>query len=232
MNAHCPSAGPTMKSTYSWIFAGASILILTMAPAVYCGSHTSRWGNSVQLQRAAAALDSVPLHIGPWTCSESAPLADTAKQLLKYDASLNRTYANRDDSTTVQCILLVGLPGPIVRHPPELCYEVRDDEVLDQRVVEFKSGDADDSIRLTRFRHPGTLRGEFYVATGWYAHGRLRTTNSPRMTYGGEPFIHAIQIMWPIIGDPQSAEEVGIGFLQAFLPVFRELSLKTENAAA
>jgi Protein of unknown function (DUF3485) len=215
-----------VNNSFSWICAAAAMVIITVVPAVYCGSRSSRWGSSQGLETAAANLDALPRQIGAWKCGESVPLPESARQILKYEASLSRTYSTPDNLATIRCILLVGLPGPIVRHPPEFCYEVRENVTLDQRILGFDSGGAEHSVRLSRFQEPGPLQREFLVATGWFADGRLGTSDTPRVTYGAEPFIYAIQIGWPLTGNLESSEAIGIEFLKALLPAFQANCLK------
>jgi hypothetical protein len=131
----------------------------------------------------------------------------------------------------VQCILIVGLPGPIVRHPPEFCYEVRDYIQLDQRIVKFNSEGVEHTVRLTRFQEPRVPGHEFLVATGWFANGHLGTSDFPRMTYGAEPFIYAIQIVWPFTGNWKECEAVGISFLKDLMPAFQSNCVKPVMAS-
>jgi hypothetical protein len=212
----------TMNCTKSLGCSAVAVAVLTVIPALYSGPRFARWGSSDELRLAASTLDALPQRIGAWTCDSSAPLADDAREVLKYEASLSHAYLNQDKSAKVQCILIVGLPGPIVRHPPEFCYTVRDNVLLDQRVVTFNSGNVEHAVRLTRFQEPRALKHEFFVATGWFANGHLSTSDFPRMTYGAEPFVYAIQIVWPITGDRKECEAVGISFLKDLMPAFRE----------
>jgi len=216
-----------MKPIVSWLGAALLAVILTVAPTAYYGSRTSRWASAEPLNRAAATLESLPERFGTWTCTDADSLPESARQLLKYEAALSRTYQDHDTSTVMRLVLIVGLPGPIVRHPPEFCYEVGNNIPLGQRVVTFESGGVKHSIRLTRFRESGALGKEFFVATGWFAKGRLGTSDTPRMTYGGEPFIHAMQLAWTTTDDAAHDEAVGVGFLRNLLPAFQEHCLST-----
>lgn len=211
-----------MKRLAFPLIAGVAAALLTIAPAVYSGSRTLRWKASDELKHAASNLDRLPFRLESWECTKSTPLAESARDILRYESSFSRTYVNRDKSASLSCIMLVGLPGPIVRHPPEFCYEIRDNVTLDQQVVAFEASGVKHAARLTRFKEPGALQREFFVATGWYADGRLGTSDSPRMTYGGEQYIYAIQVVWQVLGDQKDSISEGIGFLQELLPAFEE----------
>jgi len=210
----------------SLVCAVVTVVVLTIVPAVYPGLRTYRWGSSETLRQAADRLEALPRHIGLWTCDESAALDEEVMEGLQCESAFSRTYSNQKNTAKVHCILMVGLPGPIVRHPPEFCYAVRDNVLLDQRVVTFNSKSVKHAARLTRFQEPRILKREFFVATGWFADGHLGTSDFPRMTYGGEAYIYAIQVMWPIDRDLEDCEAVGISFLKDFMPAFQSHCVK------
>lgn len=209
------------KDIVAVVLIGVLAAALTIAPAVYSGSRTQRWETSRELKGAAAKLSKLPLRLETWNCVESSPLAESAREILRYEDSFSRTYEKLDKSASLNCIMLVGMPGPLVRHPSEFCYEIRDNITLDQRVLPLQIDGIEHSVRLTRFKEPGAIQREFYVATGWYCDGQLGTSDTPRMTYGSKPYIYAVQVVWQILGDPEDSTITGIEFLQELLPAFQ-----------
>jgi hypothetical protein len=89
----------------------------------------------------------------------------------------------------------------------------------------LRVGDAENTFRLTEFKRPDTVDNRFLVCTAWNAKGQFETSTNPRMQFGGEPFIYAIQVMLPFQNQHDREETTASlkSFLAASLKAFAEM---------
>jgi len=103
------------------------LTVLTVVPAILHGQLSNRWGEMADLTRAAERLQEFPAKIGQWIRSgEGKRLRDAIARELGFAGYIHRKYANLDSGDEVTLLLMVGRPGPLVRHPPEICYSSQD----------------------------------------------------------------------------------------------------------
>ncbi len=213
---------PTLKVSA----ALASVVVLTVLPALYVGKLTNRWSEPTELANAAERLPEFPKSFGEWECTEELKLPREAQELLQYRAYISRVYHNRETGRVANVIILVGRPGPIVRHPPEFCYDVRGNETVgESNVLPLQIGDTESTFRLTEFKRPDVIDSRFFVCTAWSAGGQFETSSNPRMRFGGEPFIYAIQVVVPFQNqhDREAAAASLKSFLSESLKAFAEM---------
>ena len=199
---------------------------LTAAPAVVQGVLTRRWSATTDLSGAATQLVDFPAHFGDWQQQgEEEKVPEEALRELQCAGCFNRHYVNQRLGRDVTVIVMVGPAGPLIRHPPEICYGNRANQLLAKPVdVELTTSDAvHHRLRLLRYANPRAVSGEFSVCYGWSENGAWDAPAYPRVVFGGAPMLFKMQVLTtdslPKDGGlpPATAQ-----FLNDFLPLLRD----------
>jgi hypothetical protein len=206
----------------------ALLAALTAVPAVIHGHIMNRWGLPADLQTAAARVQNFPQQIGDWKRVTDEELDKTVVEELKCAGYVNGRYFNQKTGKDVSLLLLAGPPGPLVRHPPEICYGNRANKLLKGPERYVLSADAADTneFRVLRYRSPGSTRGEFSICYAWSDGTGWSVPDHPRTAFGGASRLYKLQIhSTDDLAEgkqlPASAEE----FLSAFVQVARSGAL-------
>lgn len=65
-------------------------------------------------------LEEIPMQFGPWV-GEDIPMDDLILRVADCAGYRNRQYTNTRDGRVVELGIMVGLPGPMAEHTPEVC---------------------------------------------------------------------------------------------------------------
>lgn len=206
-------------STASSLMILAAVAALTAVPAVIHGKIMNRWGMPADLQTAATRVQNFPERIGDWRRLRDEELDPTVTDELKCVGYVNRDYINERTGREVSLLLFAGTPGPLVRHPPEICYGNRANTLVKgPELVSVGSGDSAQSFRALRYRAPGATGSEFSICYAWSNGKQWSVPDYPRTAFGGEPMLYKLQVLSTDAVDegkilPPSAEQ----FLQSFV---------------
>ena len=197
-------------------------LIAVVVGGVVHGKLTQRWGPGNDLVLAAAALDSFPDAFGPWRLHDSAEMSDRVVEMLQCAGHVNRTYVNLDTAEQVNVAVIVGPPGPIAVHTPEICYSSRTYKIDEAaKKMTLSQQDAGHSFWLTKFRSKQPGGENLYVGYAWTTDGIWHASDSPRYEYGGKPFLFKIQLA----GSPlRSSEKLSDDLISRFLDALLQTS--------
>ncbi len=146
------------------------LVVLTAGPAIVQGVLTRRWSGRADLSGAAARLVDFPSHFGDWQQQgEDEKVPEEALRELQCAGCFNRHYVNQRLGRDVTVIVMVGPAGPLIRHPPEICYGNRANQLLGKpNDVELTTSDSmKHRLRLLRYANPRAVSGEFSVCYGW-----------------------------------------------------------------
>ena len=200
---------------------GACIAVgITVVTGFMSGQLTQRWGNPADLEQAGTRVASLPSQCGEWVVDQTLELDESSVRLLECAGYANRVYRQQQTGDTVRVIVLVGPPGPISAHTPEICYSSKSHEILvprQERVVETTSGQQATLWMLSlASRDVSATRSVVYYA--WNGGQGWQAAQSPRWDYAGQPMLYKIQLSSaaPAAGDSSDA---CARFLQDFLPV-------------
>src|SRR6476620_5780354 len=144
------------------ILACVAAAALTIGPAVVEGIYNGRWGKAPDMNAAAERLKNFPKNFGRWTFAhEGEPVAEVIAKELKLAGSFSRDYVNRDDGTTVSLLLMVGESGPLIQHPPYICYANRANEQVGDmtKIIVDKTKPASE-FNLLVYRRPQTVTND------------------------------------------------------------------------
>lgn len=206
------------NSTIRTAAIALTVIALTAVPAVIHGRIMNRWGMPADLQVAATRVQNFPEKIGDWKSIRDDKLDETVVDELKCVGYVNRQYVNERTGREVSLLLFVGTPGPLVRHPPEICYGNRANKLLrGPEMVTVGEGESQQSFRALRYKAPGPAGAEFSICYAWNDGKHWSVPDYPRTTFGGEPMLYKLQILSTDLVEegkilPGSAEQ----FLQAF----------------
>lgn len=216
----------TTKSYTKLGLAGLAVVVFTLGPAVLHGSYSGRWGTPPQQSTAAAAIDEFPRQLGEWVAvADGEPLTPRIQKELGVAGYIHRAYRHPDLERTALVLLMVGQPGPLVRHPPDICYGSRANTLLDEdRVRVPTSGDQPASeFRVLSYEPNTQLLESFQVAYAFSAGGTWSVPRMPRIAFGGEPLLYKAQVQVPeqseVEGDAEKAMEL---LLTEFVAAFNE----------
>ncbi|MCO6047747.1 EpsI family protein [Aeoliella sp. ICT_H6.2] len=185
-----------MKSNTTIVVTLVAIAVLTIAPAILHGRYVSRWGDPAEQAVAAKALSEFPSQFGDWVAvAEGEPLKESVEHELGLRGYVNRVYQNRATSKEVSILLMVGEAGPLVRHPPEICYGSVANRILASKEVKVPSATGpENQFRLLDLASNSKLIPPFTVAYAWSSGGPWSVPAWPRVAFGGEPVLYKVQI--------------------------------------
>ena len=203
------------------ILACAAAAALTIAPAIVEGIYANRWGVAPDMHAAAEQLKKFPRDFGRWTFVRDAePIADIIVRELRVAGSLSRDYVNRDDGTTVSLLLMVGESGPLIQHPPYICYANRaNQQVGDMTKIHVDTTKPASEFNLLVYRRPQTVTNDRFLVAYSMADGPTWSApKMPRLEFGGKPILYKVQLLTVL--DPSQDSAKGEAVLQKFAEDF------------
>ena len=132
---------------------------------------------------------------------------------------------------------MVGPPGRLVRHPPDVCYANRANRQIGEVIpLEVSSQAEQHQFKLLHFqRMSQPVQNDFWVAYAYATEQGLWTApTSPRMAFGGEPVLYKLQVLseLPDPGDHQEVCQFLRQLAEAFSVVFVERPTSTSIATS
>lgn len=226
-----------MTRTMIWplILSSVTVALLTITPAIYQGKFTNRWEMPAELVEAADALTRFPRQIGSW--EESKPgdqLSAGVMRELGLAGYVSRFYRRRGSDELVLLLLMAGQPGPLVRHPPDICFANQANTFLGESMIDVSAESGvqpanESEFRVLRYQHDSQVRDPFRVAYAFTTDGTWTVPKQPRIAFGAFPALYKvhIQAVDPVTEDPSGKLPIE-DFVSQFVPAFAEY-LKTES---
>jgi len=190
------------------------------------GRFSGRWGPPSQLRAAGGTVaDLPPDFVGSdWECTLSQPLGKVEVDELHCTGHWARRYVNRTTGEVVDVSLIVGPPGRVAVHTPEVCsgwrllkrrqpMTLRDDEGLTLRDDEAREHSFWDPIFETDDISKTKVR--FYYA--WRVDGPWTASRKTRYVFAGSPVLFKVQASCML---SPGADEKSSDGAQAFLRDF------------
>ena len=193
-------------------------VLVTLAGGLLYGGYSQRWGPTADLMTAGSHLASLPQSIGDWKLTEELAIESSAVEMLECPGYVHRRYVHTPTGDTINLVLLVGPPGPIAVHTPEICYSSRAYEIEDEpRVVTLDSNESrSDYYWCTDFRSRNVLAENLRVYYAWSTGGPWEASSSPRFEFATAPMLYKLQLAAPIAPRIEGeAFDSGREFLQA-----------------
>ena len=139
--------------------------VLTIAPAIVEGIYNNRWGTVPDMSAAAEQLKQFPKQFGHWTLAqEGEPVSDTVSAELSLAGYVSRDYVNRENGAHASLLLMVGESGPLLRHPPNICYANRANEQVGEITkLQVKSTNPTSDFNLLVYKRPHALTNDRFL---------------------------------------------------------------------
>jgi uncharacterized protein DUF3485 len=186
---------PSRSQSRFLALAVIGILLITSVGYVY-GRLSQRWGPSPNLQAAADHLQTFPKQLGDWNFLEELSMEESTVDMLECAGYVLRRYQNQTTGDTVTITIIVGPPGPIAVHTPEICYSSRAYSIKDKRkIISFDNGTSEPhTFWQTAFRSTRIATNIQHVYYAWSTGDTWQASKRPRYQFGGLPMLYKIQL--------------------------------------
>lgn len=196
----------------------AALTGLTLFGGAMHGQFSGRWGPPSQLRVAGGTVaDLPPDFVGDnWECTLSRPLGKVEVDELHCTGHWARRYVNRTTGEAVDVSLIVGPPGRVAVHTPEVC--------LGWRCVQPRKPmtlPEDHSFGNTFwdpiFESEGPNKTRLRVYYAWRVDGPWAASRKTRYVFAGSPLLFKVQASCVL---PPGADDKSSDGAQAFLQDF------------
>jgi hypothetical protein len=205
----------TLRSLFVLILAGA----ITLTAAILHGRWTNRWSPPEALSEAGQVLERLPGNFGPWQLVKTEELSPNVRGILECRDYRQAYYQNHETGEQLLLTLLLGSPGPMSVHTPEVCYTSIDSQAIAPRQrIELPTSGSPDAVWMVQFRELHEAQsGITRVYYAWSDGAGWSADEEPRVTFGGRPFLFKVQVCVRL---PEGAEADTHDPARAFFPVF------------
>ncbi|MHC4177967.1 MAG: exosortase-associated EpsI family protein [Planctomycetota bacterium] len=194
---------------------------LTLVSGLIHGRMSNRWGPSPDTLAVAKKLQDIPDQIGRWQLKAPDKMGDDTVKMLQCAGHILRTYEHQDTGESVNMFVILGPPGPISVHTPEVCYDSRGHPIRDaRRRVIIQNGDGpENEFWAVTFRSNDPTADTLRVYYAWSTGDRWSATEGPRYAYAGHPYLYKIQLASRLPSHVDSeVDDPCSRFLQDFVP--------------
>ena len=226
ISTHNPAL-PTMTAELKkWFMGIGCALGLILLGGVAHGVLSNRWGVSENIQALGSQLNSIPMEIGPWKCSEEGKLEDRVIYgILEATGYISRVYVHQATSETITVFLVFGPKGPIAVHTPEICYSARDvTQTSERQPVPADYDGKDGQLWKLGFETNSIDKRKMNVYYGWSDGGAWQAAKSPR--FWRTDYLYKIQTSCQAVGKKEDSTDE---FLKVFLPEVRAVMRKIDG---
>ncbi len=203
------------------ILAIAAIVALTVVPALIEGKYVNRWGTPPDLESAAKRVESFPREFGNWTSVEDGePLSPEVCRELGLVGYLTRIYKHRETGQMVRVLLMVGQSGPLLRHPPNICYaNVANEQIGDMTKLQLSTTNPTGQFNLLEYKRAQSIANDrFLVAYSLASDATWKVPSMPRIEFGAAPLLYKVQLLTSL--DPSQSRDTGVAILKQFAEEF------------
>ncbi len=184
-------------------------ILLTLSAGYVYGRYSQRWGPTVDLVAAGEHLQTMPQQVGDWQMLDELSMDVSAVDMLQCAGYTNRRYIHKKTGDTISIALIVGPPGPIAVHTPEVCYSSRAYTILDTNNTTTLDGLQGNSHSFwkTTFTPNQITEDKLRVYYAWATRPTDATSTTwtaatrRRYRYGAEPLLYKLQIAGPLVSD-------------------------------
>ncbi len=203
------------------IVALAAATALTIVPALIEGHYVNRWGTPPDLSGAANQVESFPDHFGDWTLTQNGEqLHPEVCRELAIAGYMTRTYTRRKDAASVSVLLMVGQSGPLIRHPPNICYaNMANEQIGEMTQFQVATTSPPSEFNLLQYKRAGSvINDQFLVAYALATDATWKVPTRPRIEFGAAPMLYKVQLLTSL--DPSQPRETGAQLLKQFASEF------------
>lgn len=197
---------------------------LVATAGIVQGVMTNRWDKPRDLQPIAERLQTIPATFGDWSATEVEIPADQIERG-EIQSYLSRRYVNRKSGAAVNVLVVLGRPGPISVHTPDVCFRGAGYEQLaaSQSYNDNVAGIGPCGFSVTSFAIPASnLPETLRVFWSWSTDGRWTAPENPRFEFAGKPFLLKLYATRSVHAqDDDLKEDESLVLLKEFLPALK-----------
>lgn len=203
----------------------ATFLLLTASGAADVWIRRSR-DKSSALKSGVVALDQIPARIGNWEGAETA-LDPIIVRVAGCAGYRNLRYTHSLTGRAVDVTLMVGQPGQMAEHVPEVCYPAGGYSLIQssfsRRGTVVLAPGIDGELAVMDFLNPRLGDSRVRVWHGWYDGKRWSRPENPRFAFVTATSLLRLQVWSTLVPDPLAEDEnklidAGEEFLRDALP--------------
>src|SRR5262245_50043300 len=213
-----------MKTTFP-VVGFVVLLMCTLGTGWLQGSLSNRWGAPRGANKAADALPRIGLSsAGNWRIRRESPISDDVLKILQCPAHISRVYEHQQTGDVIALTVIMGPPGPVSVHTPDICYVGRDYSVDgDRHRVSVKDAKGADHTFWELALKPNNKTSlgvaPLRVLYGWTTGTQWQAADYPRLGYGGFSHLYKLQMS---LTTNSASKTTGFDpaqdFLDSFLP--------------
>jgi len=220
--ADVPHEGRGRRALWPWPPSFAlALVLLTIAPAVWHGQILRRWGIPDELAYHATTIEELPEQLGEWRLvAKGDPVKEHVREQLKLQGYLHRIYEHAGTGQRVSLLLMVGTAGPLVRHPPEICYESQANRLASSTLLDVERDGHTSRFRLLEFSSRSPVPQDFLIAYAFGSEGHWDNPSSPRLAYAGKSMLYKVQVLTDASRERDRLQPQGMkAFIGELVPV-------------
>jgi hypothetical protein len=184
-------------------------VVLTVSAGYVYGRYSLRWGPSVDLVAAGEHLRTMPEKMGKWQMVDELSMKESTVKMLQCAGYVNRRYINQETGDAISIALIVGPPGPIAVHTPEVCFSSRAYTILDSKGTLSLDGSSGNSHSFWKstFQPNHIDADQLRVYYAWATRPKdagsatWKAMTRGRYRYGAEPLLYKLQIAGSLVRD-------------------------------
>jgi len=191
---------------HAWRYgATAAFMTLVVVAGILHGQRTFRWTAKPPLTAYIERLKDVPMTFDGWL-GEDMPRFTDDLRTHGIEDYLYRNYRSRTTTESYRVLIVVGRPGPISSHTPDVCYRgsgytsAADPARADVAGVDSTGSKDGRNFQLfsMKFKPPITRATDSFekeIRWSWLAPSKqFQAADSPRTTFPNEPALYKIYI--------------------------------------
>jgi hypothetical protein len=138
--------------------------------------------------------------------------------MLQCPAHLSGVYEHRQTGDVLTLAVIVGPPGPVAVHTPEVCYSSREYTITDERQrVSVKGPHGDHTFWGLPLRANSLDASALRVLYGWSSGTIWEAADHPRFGYSGLPYLYKLQLAVTDQGKDATDFDPALDFVAEFL---------------
>lgn len=190
------------------MLAIVAVTVMTIATGVVFRVADAR-PSVAAMDSIASRLDGFPDAIDGWRQSSAPEVNPDVLRELQCQGTVNRLYRQPTNGRSAHVALLLGPAGPIATHTPEVCYSVRDYEILGQptRATFSASDGKTHQFWVTQVRRRDATGDFIRVYHAWNANGTWAAPENARLAFTFSPYLYKCQIAFSEFDSRDSAAE-------------------------
>jgi hypothetical protein len=218
-------------------------IALVLGTGVVRARWASRYADTRDLKAAAERLAAVPPNAGDWI-GTTRPFDVSMYKAAGIQGALMRTYRNQQTGQEMTLLIVLGRPGPIAVHTPDICYGGAGYRMLSDHIPVTVDGPSDSVLgqfwKLRMAKTEAAVPENLNVTYGWSADGRWQAPERDARFAFADALVlfklYAVRTVPPAIvakGEKVETEtDPTADFLRAFLPELNRTLFPPAGAAA